>query len=169
MDFLKGMVASLTRLSFNPEPQTFFEPGRPILDGTFFFDDELLIPDLAKLPHKVSKMTVWSNNIYVFGIEIFYLTPDGEVSSGEHQGSQSIRVRPKTITFEADEFITKISGNKGHWFDRLEFHTNRQRKFEFGGRGGTPFSLEAPECTQFSLSFKAIPIAFPYEDKPLAL
>ena len=54
-----------------------------------------------------------------------------------------------TITLDADEYLTGISGRSGRYIDSIRFHTNLRTSDTFGGPfGAADYALHAPEGTQ---------------------
>lgn len=48
----------------------------------------------------------------------------------------------KTITFAADEYISRIEIRKGVYVDQLEITTNKGQSIQGGGRGGSASTVE---------------------------
>jgi Jacalin-like lectin domain/Clostridium epsilon toxin ETX/Bacillus mosquitocidal toxin MTX2 len=46
------------------------------------------------------------------------------------------------ITFDPDEFITRIDGRSGSKLDQIIFHSNKRAYGPFGGGGGNPFTVD---------------------------
>ncbi len=87
------------------------------------------IPDGAK----VQEIRV-NAGFYVDGLQLTCVDAGGTVIELSHLGGGSgFR---HTITLDADEYLTGISGRSGRYIDSIRFHTNKRVTDSIGGRGG---------------------------------
>ena len=87
------------------------------------------IPDGAK----VQEIRV-NAGFYVDGLQLICVDAAGTVIELSHLGGRSgFR---HTITLDADEYLTGISGRSGRYIDSIRFHTNKRVTDSIGGRGG---------------------------------
>ena len=87
------------------------------------------IPDGAK----VQEIRV-NAGFYVDGLQLICVDAAGTVIELSHLGGKSgFR---HTITLDADEYLTGISGRSGRYIDSIRFHTNKRVTDSIGGRGG---------------------------------
>ncbi len=82
---------------------------------------------------KVQEIRV-NAGFYVDGLQLIYVDAGGTVTELPHLGGNSgFR---HTITLDADEYLTGISGRSGRYIDSIQFHTNKRVTDSIGGRGG---------------------------------
>ena len=82
---------------------------------------------------KVKEIRV-NAGFYVDGLQLVCVDDAGTVSELPHLGGGSgFR---HTITLDADEYLTGISGRSGRYIDSIRFHTNKRVTDSIGGRGG---------------------------------
>ena len=90
---------------------------------------------------KVQEIRV-NAGFYVDGLQIICVDAGGTVIELPHLGGKSgFR---HTISLDADEYLTGISGRSGRYIDSIRFHTNKRVTDSIGGRGGeNEFHFEA--------------------------
>ena len=71
---------------------------------------------------------------YVDGLQLVCVDAAGAVTELPHLGGKS--GFHHTITLDADEYLTGISGRSGRYIDSIRFHTNKRTTDSIGGRGG---------------------------------
>ena len=82
---------------------------------------------------KVQEIRV-NAGFYVDGLQLICVDAGGTVVELPHLGGGSgFR---HTITLDADEYLTGISGRSGRYIDSIRFHTNKRVTDSIGGRGG---------------------------------
>ena len=82
---------------------------------------------------KVQEIRV-NAGFYVDGLQLICVDAMGAVVELPHLGGMSgFR---HTITLDADEYLTGISGRSGRYIDSIRFHTNKRVTDSIGGRGG---------------------------------
>jgi predicted flap endonuclease-1-like 5' DNA nuclease len=79
---------------------------------------------------------------YVDGLQLVYIDNGGSVQELPHLGGKG--GFHHTITLDADEYLTGISGRSGRYVDSIRFHTNKRTTDSIGGSGGeNEFHFEA--------------------------
>ena len=97
-------------------------------NGGHAFED-YAIPEGAK----VKEIRV-NAGFYVDGLQLICVDDAGTAVGLPHLGGKSgFR---HTITLDADEYLTGISGRSGRYIDSIRFHTNKRVTDSIGGRGG---------------------------------
>jgi predicted flap endonuclease-1-like 5' DNA nuclease len=97
-------------------------------NGGHAFEDYTIPPGA-----KVQEIRV-NAGFYVDGLQLICVDPAGAVIELPHLGGGSgFR---HTITLEAGEYLTGISGRSGRYIDSIRFHTNKRVTDSIGGRGG---------------------------------
>jgi predicted flap endonuclease-1-like 5' DNA nuclease len=82
---------------------------------------------------KVQEIRV-NAGFYVDGLQLICVDATGAAIELPHLGGKSgFR---HTITLDADEYLTGISGRSGRYIDSIRFHTNKRVTDSIGGRGG---------------------------------
>ena len=82
---------------------------------------------------KVQEIRV-NAGLYVDGLQLVCVDSAGAVMELPHVGGKS--GFHHTITLDADEYLTGISGRSGRYIDSIRFHTNKRTSDSIGGRGG---------------------------------
>ena len=101
--------------------------GRPFTDAG---------PDVVKL----IGFAVRSANL-VDAIRSYQLRSDGTKSWGPWHGGAG-GGKPLEFVFDDDEKIVNISGQAGNLIDQLSIRTNKKTYGPFGGKGGSPWSVD---------------------------
>jgi predicted flap endonuclease-1-like 5' DNA nuclease len=71
---------------------------------------------------------------YVDGLQLVSIDNNGAVQELPHLGGKS--GFHHTITLDADEYLTGVSGRSGRYVDSIRFHTNKRTTEAIGGPGG---------------------------------
>jgi hypothetical protein len=80
-------------------------------------------------------------------LQIVYRLPNGRLQDGPRRGGDGGNLF--VIRFEADEYLTGISGRAGQTVDSLRIITNKRTSLTFGGRGGDrDFNIGLPRGAQ---------------------
>lgn len=140
-----------------------FATGRPTLhkshnvgnrylniDKSVTYDDLILYKSVPSF--KIHKISIISDDAYVYGIQTIYLNEKTQetysgaiVSSNLPQDCQI-----KTLTIDEDDYICKISGLSGAVIDNLCFETRKGKILQGGGSGGDSFVVTAKNDYYFS-------------------
>src|SRR5262245_5663656 len=72
--------------------------------------------------------------LYVDGLQLICVDATGKVIELPHLGGKG--GFHHTITLDADEYLTGISGRSGRYIDSICFHTNKRTTDSVGGHGG---------------------------------
>jgi predicted flap endonuclease-1-like 5' DNA nuclease len=79
---------------------------------------------------------------YVDGLQLVCIDSMGAVQELPHLGGKG--GLHHTITLDADEYLTGVSGRSGRYLDSIRFHTNKRTTDAIGGPGGeNEFHFEA--------------------------
>jgi predicted flap endonuclease-1-like 5' DNA nuclease len=73
--------------------------------------------------------------LYVDGIQLVYRDADGALVELPHVGGKN--GLHHTLTLDADEYVTGVSGRYGRYIDSIRFQTNKRSTDSFGGPGGS--------------------------------
>jgi predicted flap endonuclease-1-like 5' DNA nuclease len=71
---------------------------------------------------------------YVDGIQLVYSDADGSLVEMPHLGGRG--GSQHSVSLEADEYLTGLSGRCGRYIDSIRFHTNKRSTDSYGGPGG---------------------------------
>jgi predicted flap endonuclease-1-like 5' DNA nuclease len=72
--------------------------------------------------------------LYVDGLQLVYSEPDGALVEMAHLGGRG--GLHHTLTLDADEYLTSISGRCGRYIDSIRLQTNKRTTDRYGGSGG---------------------------------
>lgn len=72
--------------------------------------------------------------LFVDGLQFVYQEAGGALVEMAHLGGRG--GLHHTITLDADEYLTGVSGRCGRYIDSIRFHTNKRTTDSYGGHGG---------------------------------
>ena len=104
--------------------------------------------------YRLDSVKIYATDL-IIGIQCTYEVDgtfiQGETYLGSTKKLDDIDYEVKTLNLEFDEFITSVSGSKGDLIHKIELATNKGKRLEIGGKGGTCFDLDIPEgdCVGF--------------------
>jgi len=150
LDLQTQALPELGRYSFTAHPDQHLR-GKRHGDTKEVSDVDLLKQHGGQ--HKIKQINVYYDDKFVYGLQVDYLNlKTGEtVKGGLHVGSHwEGQGQVGQVQVEDDEYVTEIYGRHGDVLDFIGFRTTNENSSEFGGPGGAPFSVKAPNGRHFA-------------------